>query len=83
MNGDLYLATYHKFKNLLIPDLPDIIFTSLINNKTQLEKLLNSRFNLDKLIKYIINKKVKSRTQLIIAVEEFFKEEHIELRLIK
>ena len=83
MNSDLYLATYHKFKNLLIPDLPEIIFTSLINNKTQLEKLLKTRFNLDKLIKYIINKKITSRTQLIMAIEEFFKEKHIELRLVK
>lgn len=80
MNSDLYLATYHKFKNNLILDLPDIIFTSFINNKDELNKIIKSKFNLDKLIKYIINKKVKNRTQLILAIQEFFKEEHIELR---
>ena len=77
---NLYLATYHKFKNNLLPDLPDIIFTSFINDKEQLNKIIKSKFNLDELIKYIISKKVKNRTQLILTIQELFKEANIELR---
>lgn len=78
--NELYLATFHKFKNLIIPDLPDIIFTSYILKEKELENILKSRINLEELITYIITKKVKTRTQLIETFEEFLKEAQIELK---
>lgn len=78
--NELYLATFHKFKNLIIPDLPDIIFISYILKEKKLENILNSRINLEELITYIITKKVKTRTQLIETFEEFLKEAQIELK---
>lgn len=78
--NELYLATFHKFKNLIIPDLPDIIFTSYILKEKELENILNSRINLEELITYIITKKVKTRTQLIKTFEEFLKEAQIEFK---
>ena len=78
-NFELYLTTCQKFKNDFIPQLPDIIYILLIDDKEKLIKLLQIKIDKQKLINKIINSKVTKRTQIINLILEFLKEEHIEL----
>ena len=78
-NFELYLITCQKFKNDFIPQLPYIIYISLIDDKEKLIKLLQMKIDKQKLINKIINSKVTKRTQIINLIHEFLKEENIEL----
>ena len=72
-SDELYLLTYHKFNNLLIPSLPEIIFASLIEDKDKLIKLLNLEFNLNDFINYLIINKTCSRVEILKALETYLK----------
>ena len=85
-NDSLYLMTYWKFKNLIIPDLPSIIFISLIDDKDSLCKLMNIDFKVEDFIAYLVKKKdISKRIQVLKALQEFLKErgENIEFGIFK
>ena len=85
-NQELYLLTYHKFKNFFITNLPSLIFISLIDDKDNLAKILNIDFQVEEFIAYLINKKENiNHIKILESLQDFFIErgETIEFRIFK
>ena len=85
-NQELYLLTYHKFKNFFITNLPSLIFISLIDDKDNLAKILNIDFQVEEFIAYLINKKENiNHIKILKSLQDFLIErgETIEFRIFK
>ena len=73
-NTDIYVWTHYKYQNPIIPRLPDLITSYLIENPNKMDYYFNPNITVADLIKHLANSYSKNKEMNLLEEIKLFME---------